>query len=64
MTDITIHHLLDDATQRLAEAKCDTPQLDAQLLLAHTLGQDRTWLYLNPTASLTPLQLDHFDRLL
>jgi release factor glutamine methyltransferase len=38
-----LHHLLDSAASRLATFS-DTPQLDAQVLLAHVLGQTRTWL--------------------
>jgi release factor glutamine methyltransferase len=36
---------LGEAVARLAEAGCDTPRLDAELLLAHALGVDRAALY-------------------
>jgi release factor glutamine methyltransferase len=35
----------------------DTPKLDAQVLLAHTLGQSRTWLLAHPEAGLSAPQL-------
>jgi release factor glutamine methyltransferase len=38
------------ATRTLAEAGCDTPRLDAELLLAHAMGVDRTELVLRPDA--------------
>jgi release factor glutamine methyltransferase len=33
-----------DGARRLAAAGCETPRLDAELLLAHVLGVDRGWL--------------------
>ncbi len=56
----TINHALKIAVPRLLKAGCDTPQLDAELLLAHTLTQERTWLYLYPTHTLTALQQENF----
>jgi release factor glutamine methyltransferase len=41
---------LVEATRRLAEAGSDTPRLDAELLLAHAMGVDRTELVLRPDA--------------
>ncbi|WP_163559600.1 peptide chain release factor N(5)-glutamine methyltransferase [Halomonas sp. NO4] len=37
--------LLARATGRLTEAGSPSPRLDAELLLCHALGRDRTWLY-------------------
>lgn len=34
----------------------ETPVLDAQVLLAHVLGKDRTWVLAHPEAILTPKQ--------
>jgi release factor glutamine methyltransferase len=62
-----IQHLLnvlEIAIRRLAAAGCDTPRLDAELLLAHTLQQDRTWLYTHPQFSLDNKQLNSFETLL
>ncbi len=39
------------ATQRL-RATSDTPRLDAEVLLAHVTGRDRTWLLAHPEAPL------------
>lgn len=38
--------LLGSATERLRKAGCDTPRLDAEVLLAHALGCDRAALVL------------------
>ena len=37
--------LLREAATRLARAGSPTPRLDAEVLLCHLLGVDRTWLY-------------------
>jgi release factor glutamine methyltransferase len=37
--------LLESASARLQSAGCETPRLDAELLLAHALGVDRARLY-------------------
>ncbi|HSN17890.1 MAG TPA: peptide chain release factor N(5)-glutamine methyltransferase [Gammaproteobacteria bacterium] len=42
----------------------DSPRLDAELLLAHTLGKDRSYLRAHPDASLTPAQAAEFERLM
>jgi release factor glutamine methyltransferase len=39
--------VLEAASARLRNAGCDTPRLDAELLLAHALGVDRSRLYLD-----------------
>lgn len=41
----TIQQALMDATRRLAGAGIDTPRLDAEVLLRHALGVDRTRLF-------------------
>jgi release factor glutamine methyltransferase len=43
---IAVHALLADATERLAGAGIDTPRVDAELLLAHVSGTDRSRLAL------------------
>ncbi|MBZ0329026.1 peptide chain release factor N(5)-glutamine methyltransferase [Halomonas sp. ANAO-440] len=40
-----IDSLLGRATERLAQAGSASPRLDAEVLLGHVLGVDRTWLY-------------------
>jgi release factor glutamine methyltransferase len=52
--------LLALATARLAEAGSETPRLDAELLVSHAFGRDRTWLHTHPDAALGP---DDADRL-
>lgn len=52
------------AAHRLTVAGCDSPSLDAELLLAHTLEKDRTWLYTYPHHMLEPADLHRFSTLL
>jgi release factor glutamine methyltransferase len=52
--------LLAQATERLAVAGCPTPRLDAEILLATVLDQEREWLYTHPEKGLTPDQLEQF----
>lgn len=40
-----VDNLLAEAADRLREAGSPTPRLDAEVLLGHALGRDRTWLY-------------------
>ena len=47
-TGLPLRQVLTGAIQRLAAAGCDSPRLDAEVLLAHVLGQDRAWLYKQP----------------
>ena len=42
---MTLDALLIKASQRLSAAGSASPRLDAEVLLAHCLGRDRTWLY-------------------
>jgi release factor glutamine methyltransferase len=56
--------LLETATARLANAGCDTPGLDAEVLLAHTLAKDRTWLLMHSLKNLNQDQRDKFECLL
>lgn len=61
---VPVQILLASARQRLAEAACTTPALDAEILLAHTLAQARTWLYMYPQAVIEPEQRAAFNGLL
>jgi release factor glutamine methyltransferase len=54
-----LRELLDTVTSRLATFS-DTPQLDAQVLLAHVLGRTRTWLLAHVEL---PADSDHVSRL-
>lgn len=61
MTGIDLSNTLGDAlaaaTQRLRGAS-DTPRLDAEVLMAHVTGRDRSWLLAHPEVSL--LETDAF----
>lgn len=54
--------LLEQARQALAGG--DSPDLDAQLLLARALGRSRAWLYAHPEALPDAAQCEHFAQLL
>lgn len=45
---VSIREALDEAATRLADAGCESPRLDAELLLAAALGATRTELFLRP----------------
>lgn len=52
-------------SERLAAAGCESPRLDAELLLAHALGHDsRARLVLDSDAALDPDRLADYQRLL
>ncbi len=60
----TIQQLLPSARQRLRQAGCDSPRLDAEMLLGQAMHHNRTWLYANFKTIVTPSQLKEFDHLL
>lgn len=45
---------LAEATLALGQAGCETPRLDAEVLLAHALGIERTELFLRPPPATAP----------
>jgi release factor glutamine methyltransferase len=49
----SVREALDSALIALRAAKLDTPELDAEVLLAHALGVDRTQLYLDRQREVT-----------
>ena len=49
----TVREALDSALIALRAAKVDTPELDAEVLLAHALGIDRTQLFLDREREVT-----------
>lgn len=55
----TVGRAMLSATQRLQEAGCESPSLDAQVLLAYTLEKDRSWLFAHHDH---PLSLEEADR--
>ncbi len=56
MSGPTVAQLLSEVTRDLAAAGIDTPELDAELLLARVLDGDRSWLMAHPEQPLTPEQ--------
>lgn len=55
---------LAEATATLAEAGCETPRLDAELLLAHALGVGRDWLVREAQANLPAERCERFRELI
>ncbi|HEV2076135.1 MAG TPA: hypothetical protein VGR10_07830, partial [Thermoleophilaceae bacterium] len=51
---MTARAAIEAATDALAAAGCDTPRLDAELLLADALGVDRTALAVEPERPVPP----------
>jgi len=50
----TVRDAVAGATAALEAAGCDTPRLDAEVLIADALGVERAALHTDPDASLTP----------
>jgi len=57
----TVGEVLAAATARLRDAASPTPRLDAEVLLGHALGRERSWLLAHPE---TPIDAGPFDGLL
>jgi release factor glutamine methyltransferase len=60
----TVHDALAGAAARLADAGCDTPRLDAELLLASAWGVDRARLVLEAGAPLGLRAANDFEALI
>ena len=61
---MTLTELLQIAIDRLTRAGCDSPRLDAELLLGAALQQDRVWLYTHFKSQLTAEQVAACEPLL
>ena len=61
---VRLDALLRQAAARLAEAGSPTARLDAEVLLCHVLGVDRTWLYTWGDRTAEAAAIAHFDALL
>lgn len=48
LTGVTVRDALDSAGVAITAAGCETPRLDAEVLLAHVLGVDRAALAMDP----------------
>jgi release factor glutamine methyltransferase len=59
----TIRDALKGAMARLRAAEVPSHTLAAELLLMHTLGRDRAWLYAHPEAELDAGQSEQFAQL-
>ena len=60
----TIRAIFGGAAGTLAAAGCETPRLDAELLLASVLGVDRARLVIDARRSLDPETVRRFEQLL
>ncbi len=58
-----IRQLIESASQQLKEIS-DSPRLDAEILLAHSLGKNRSWLMTWPETTPDKAQLQQFQQLL
>jgi len=52
---MTVRELLRSASMTLQQAGCDAPRLDAELLLAKTLGCGHTWLIAHANDDISPV---------
>ena len=57
----TVRAALDEAGSTLAVAGCDTPRLDAELLLAEALDADRAALFSHPRREIGPGAAERFQ---
>ena len=55
---LTVKDWLEDATRQLVFAEIPSARLDAELLLAHTVRQPRTWLHGHGSDTLTSRQIE------
>jgi release factor glutamine methyltransferase len=63
LAGVTVRDALDSALVALTAAGCDSPRLDAELLLAAALGADRAALIADPARELEPAQAREFQAL-
>ena len=61
---VTVGRALRTARTRLTDAGLETPGLDAEVLLRHVLGWDRTQILSRPGHELTEDDVNRFERLL
>jgi release factor glutamine methyltransferase len=59
----SVSRALSDATEVLTAAGCETPRLDAELLLSFVLGVGRERLVIDASAELESPDLDRFEQL-
>ena len=61
LAQTSVRDALDSALIALTAAGCDTPRLDAELLLADAMGVDRAAIVSDPGRGLTPEQARRFQ---
>src|SRR6476469_5699441 len=61
---MTVRAALLQGTKLLEEASIAAPRLTGEVLLAHALGRDRSYLYGHPEQELTDVQWLHYGRYL
>ncbi|HXA76038.1 MAG TPA: peptide chain release factor N(5)-glutamine methyltransferase [Candidatus Acidoferrales bacterium] len=61
---LDVRTALKEAMTRLRAAHVPSHTLAAELLLMHTLGRDRTWLYTNPESQLDPSAVETYFALI
>lgn len=61
---VEVGQALKFATNRFNEEAIESASLDAQLLLSHVLGVERTWLFAHHEHPLTPEQAESFTALI
>jgi release factor glutamine methyltransferase len=57
---VEVRQAVRETTQALAGEGVESPRLDVELLLAHTLGTNRAWVLAHPERRLTPKELTRF----
>lgn len=60
--DATASTLIARATARLGASTTETPRLDAELLVSHAFGRDRTWLLAHPDEPLDAARATELER--
>lgn len=60
MSGTTVGRALASATQRLRSLEILTPELDAQVILARVVGEDRSWLFAHHDEALDDDSLERF----
>lgn len=60
---IRVDTLVAQSTRQLTESGSDSARLDVELILAHILDRDRSWLFTWPEYELSNDQFDHFQKL-
>jgi len=60
---VTVREALQEGGRTLADAGCETPRIDAELLLAHALGASRTGLFADADRSLSDEEQRRYQEL-